>query len=154
MNNASSDNLYTILGVSEDANTNEIKKAYHRLALTVHPDKISNSTPKCDEFATLTPNYPFSRINHAWNVLKDAEKRRNYDSQIGSNQTRFFAAREVDLDDLTYDSELKGFVFLCQCGDKVIVQENELESEKDMFECFTCSLCIKVLYCVNDEDIE
>ena len=31
---------YTILGVTKNANANEIKAAYRRLALATHPDKV------------------------------------------------------------------------------------------------------------------
>eukprot|EP00039_Didymoeca_costata_P001226 m.50873 g.50873 ORF g.50873 m.50873 type:complete len:71 (+) comp10691_c0_seq1:148-360(+) len=31
--------LYKVLGINKDATTSQIRKAYHKLALKVHPDK-------------------------------------------------------------------------------------------------------------------
>lgn len=59
---------YKILGVPRDASTEDIKKAYRRIALKVHPDKRKGST---EEFRTATK---------AYNTLKNPEKRKTYDS--------------------------------------------------------------------------
>ncbi len=61
---------YAILGVDRDANADEIKKAYRRLALQYHPDK--NPGDKAAE-------EKFKQINEAYAVLSDPEKRANYD---------------------------------------------------------------------------
>ena len=47
-----SKNLYTVLGVETDATTSQIKKAYHKLALELHPDKNKKPT---DEDGEMTP---------------------------------------------------------------------------------------------------
>jgi len=60
---------YEILGVSEDASIEEIKKKYRELAKKYHPDV--NKDPKAEEM--------FKKINEAYYVLSDPEKRRNYD---------------------------------------------------------------------------
>jgi curved DNA-binding protein len=66
---------YKILGVSRDADAAEIKKAYRTLARKYHPDvsKIANAEEK------------FKEVGEAYEVLKDAEKRAQYD-QFGSYQ--------------------------------------------------------------------
>jgi len=64
--NASEDNLYSILGVSKDADDNEIKKQYRKLCLTNHPDKGG----KAEEF---------QKIQKAYEILSDTEKRQIYD---------------------------------------------------------------------------
>jgi curved DNA-binding protein len=65
---------YKILGVDRNASTEEIKKAYRRLARKYHPDM--NPGDKSAE-------QRFKEINEAQEVLTDPEKRRKYD-QLGS----------------------------------------------------------------------
>jgi molecular chaperone DnaJ len=61
---------YEVLGVSRDASSDDLKKAYRRLALKHHPDK--NPGNKDAESA-------FKEAAEAYAVLSDAEKRQRYD---------------------------------------------------------------------------
>lgn len=61
---------YELLGVARDANQNEIKKAYRRLAMEYHPDK--NPGDKAAE-------EKFKEIGEAYAVLSDPQKRAQYD---------------------------------------------------------------------------
>lgn len=61
---------YKILGLSKSASTEEIKKAYRKLAMKFHPDK--NKDDKSAEAK-------FKEISEAYAVLSDPEKRKNYD---------------------------------------------------------------------------
>ena len=65
---------YKILGVSRDVAQDELKKAYRKLARKYHPDvsKETNAEEK------------FKEVGEAYEVLKDSEKRAQYD-QFGSN---------------------------------------------------------------------
>ena len=65
---------YKILGVSRDAKTDEIKKAYRKLAKQYHPD--INKEPGAEE--------KYKEINEAYEVLKDSDKRAKYDT-LGMN---------------------------------------------------------------------
>lgn len=61
---------YKILGVARDASDDEIKKAYRKLALELHPDKHPGDKEKEDSFKL---------INEAYEHLKDPQKRAHYD---------------------------------------------------------------------------
>ncbi|GFH47810.1 hypothetical protein CTEN210_04286 [Chaetoceros tenuissimus] len=64
--------LYKTLGVSKTASQTEIKKAYRKLALKNHPDKVS---PEERESAEAK----FKEIGYAHDVLTDEDKRQRYD---------------------------------------------------------------------------
>ena len=61
---------YSVLGINEDASSQEIKKAYRMLALKHHPDR--NPGDK-------TAEERFKEISEAYGVLIDTQKRRDYD---------------------------------------------------------------------------
>ena len=61
---------YEVLGVIKSASTEEIKKAYRKLALKYHPDK--NKGDK-------TAENKFKEASEAYHVLSDKERRSNYD---------------------------------------------------------------------------
>ena len=66
----SNKDFYKILGVSKDASSDELKKAYRKLAAIHHPDKHGGTEEATRKFA---------EISEAHEVLKDPEKRKYYD---------------------------------------------------------------------------
>ncbi|KAM1263681.1 hypothetical protein TB2_028196 [Malus domestica] len=64
---------YETLGVSKNASSSEIKKAYYGLAKKLHPDTNKND-PDTEK--------KFQEVQKAYEVLKDEEKRQEYD-QMG-----------------------------------------------------------------------
>ena len=66
-----SKDYYQVLKVPKNANAQEIKKAYRKLAMQYHPDR----NPGKEEWA----NVKFKEINEAFSILGDPEKRKRYD---------------------------------------------------------------------------
>lgn len=63
------DDYYAILGVRKDASDDDIKKAYRKLALRLHPDKCKDDGAE----------EAFKKVGEAFSVLSDTEKRNTYD---------------------------------------------------------------------------
>ena len=63
--------FYHILGLSKESTPDEIKKQYKKKAMLHHPDKNPNDKEKNEKI--------FKDISHAYEVLKDPQKRKIYD---------------------------------------------------------------------------
>jgi molecular chaperone DnaJ len=63
---------YEILGISRDASADEIKKAYRKLALRYHPDRVAEADKK-------TASDKFKEATEAYEVLSDSTKKAQYD---------------------------------------------------------------------------
>ena len=62
--------LYEVLGVSRNATSEDIKRAYRRLARQYHPDVNQGDSNAAEKF---------KEINEAYQVLSDEQKRATYD---------------------------------------------------------------------------
>jgi molecular chaperone DnaJ len=70
--------LYDTLGVAKSASGDEIKKAYRKLAREFHPDRNPGDAGAEEKF---------KEVQHAYDVLSDADKRKQYD-RFGSQNGR------------------------------------------------------------------
>ncbi|KAI0255909.1 hypothetical protein BJV78DRAFT_1118654 [Lactifluus subvellereus] len=70
---------YEILALKRDCDEGEVKKAYRKLALALHPDK--NGAPGADE--------AFKMVSKAFQVLSDPQKRAIFDRSGGDPESRF-----------------------------------------------------------------
>ena len=67
----SAEDYYNTLGVLENANSEDIKKAYRSLSLKYHPDRTKGDVEK---------SKLFQKVNEAYETLSDNDKRREYDA--------------------------------------------------------------------------
>ncbi|GIL44654.1 hypothetical protein Vafri_2171 [Volvox africanus] len=79
---------YELLQVSKGASDAQLKRAYRKLALQYHPDKVTGT-----EEEKKAASQKFADINHAYEVLSDKEKRNIYD-QYGEDGLKQAQARE------------------------------------------------------------
>jgi DnaJ-class molecular chaperone len=113
------EDLYKILGVSENASDEEIKKAYKKLAVRWHPDKNQDNREEAEK--------KFKEISHAFSVLKDKQQKQEYDAMrkggfSNGNGTRFsnfsdfdFGSHDMGFD--FYDKMFKDFFKSSKFGD-------------------------------------
>ncbi|RKO84070.1 DnaJ domain-containing protein [Blyttiomyces helicus] len=94
---------YKVLQVPRDAPTADIRRQYQKLALQLHPDKAlqSGTPPVADGSMT------FERVTAAWEVLKRADRRAEYDASLAGRDvhTQGPIHAEVDLDEMEYDED-------------------------------------------------
>jgi molecular chaperone DnaJ len=69
--------LYDTLGLKKDASADEIKKAYRKLAAQYHPDKNPGDASAEEKF---------KEVQNAYDVLSDADKRKQYDTFGGDGR--------------------------------------------------------------------
>ncbi|MGC8568024.1 MAG: molecular chaperone DnaJ [Candidatus Micrarchaeia archaeon] len=79
------DDFYKILGVGKNATPEEIKAAYRKLAMKYHPDV--NKSPGAEE--------TFKKINEAYAVLSDPEKRKAYDTYGPEGFSQRFTDKDI-----------------------------------------------------------
>ena len=87
-----SEDYYKLLSIEKDASTEDIKKAYRKLAKKYHPD--TNKGCKSAE-------EKFKQISEAYKTLSDPQKRRNYD-RFGTSEPhpRGFSGHTINIDDI------------------------------------------------------
>jgi curved DNA-binding protein len=73
------EDYYKLLGLDKKASTEDIKKAYRKLALKWHPDKNPNNKAAEERF---------KKISEAYAVLSDPKKREEYDTFGSADQFR------------------------------------------------------------------
>ncbi|CAH2105571.1 unnamed protein product [Euphydryas editha] len=82
-------NLYEVLQISENATDKEVKKAYHKLSLKVHPDRV-----KDDEKLISTEKFKVLGGVHA--ILSDKNKREVYDATKSVDEDEYNVMKDKD----------------------------------------------------------
>jgi len=99
-------NFYDMLGVPKNASMDDIKKAYKKAAIKLHPDK--NPSPEAEE--------AFKKVNAAYQCLSDEAKRRIYDQtgDDGSQPQAQFTSHFGEREDITPEDIFN--MFFTQAG--------------------------------------
>ena len=74
---------YSVLGLTRNASKQEIKDAFRKLAVKLHPDKHSHSSKAVKDSATLR----FKQASEAYQVLIDDRKRADYNFRTSSSSS-------------------------------------------------------------------
>ncbi|KAH8556484.1 DNAJ heat shock N-terminal domain-containing protein [Umbelopsis sp. PMI_123] len=143
---SSGKSFYDILEVHPTASSGIIKQRFQKLILQHHPDKQAATADSDDAY--------IHQLLEAWEVLKDPELRKSYDARLKAQQLKQGAVinGDVDLDEMDYDEETGTFSLPCRCSGSYTIREQDMENGVDVASCDNCSLIIRVLYDVVEDD--
>lgn len=71
-------NYYSVLQIEQTASQEEIKQAYHKMARLFHPDNFNGSREMAEE--------QMAKVNEAYAILSDVEKRKRYDMDLNNRE--------------------------------------------------------------------
>ena len=83
------ENLYNILGVANNATTDEIKERFRFLAQAFHPDKFATSKQK------KSAENQFIKISEAYQILVNPNKREQYDYELIGKTSSYSATSQT-----------------------------------------------------------
>ncbi|XP_012257134.1 dnaJ homolog subfamily C member 24-like [Athalia rosae] len=140
MTEESISNYYEILGCDQESTYENLKQAYHELALRFHPDKVSNTADNGGEF---------QKIDEAWKVLRDPSLRRQYDVEF--RQAKLEAESQLVYARIT-PGELEAtddenvMSYRCRCGSSYSVHSQDLNESNNVLHvyCDECTFMIIV----------
>mmetsp|Transcript_17989 Transcript_17989/g.57927 ORF Transcript_17989/g.57927 Transcript_17989/m.57927 type:complete len:167 (+) Transcript_17989:81-581(+) len=145
---------YELLGVPRDASSDELRRAYHRLAREQHPDRAAGSLSRA-------ASVDFVALQEAWEAVRDPEARRLYDASLRADEAAAARVRAraapVDLGEMDYAEGSDGqgvWSYACRCGAAFELTEQMLCAGIETLECSCCSLAIRPLYARAAEDEE
>lgn len=127
-------NFYKVLECDRTASTEELKKSYQRLLLSSHPDKSNEGT-----------DAKFIQIQEAWSVLRDLERRKQYDAVLTCQEhSEVLLYDTVFLSDMNFVADENTFTYSCRCGGTYLLHNNESIQNNVYIGCDECSFSIKV----------
>ena len=145
---------YDVLGIATDASVADVRNAYKKLALQLHPDKVESNckSQTTQAFLLVSEAYrtlvdPFSRHQYDTVVLPQSIVKQRWEvgriSGTASLRDDFERSSESGA-----DSSVCEFTMECRCGGSYVVMVNlgsvPTEGIVSHAECDTCSLVIAV----------
>ncbi|XP_049355688.1 uncharacterized protein LOC125820286 isoform X3 [Solanum verrucosum] len=133
---------YEILGVKEDANLEEVRKAYRSAILCFHPDKQQNASETSNS-ECLTEN-KFLEIQRAWETIGNPRSRALYDAELLTLRQDAAISEDVSLDDLTVQDSDTG-CSISRDGEMVSLLTSKSLPTSVVLPCGSCSLKVRLL---------
>lgn len=123
---------YEILRVPPTASPSEIKASFHRLCLSLHPDKRHGDASGVRELEA---------VRAAFALLSDPAQRSEHDASLADAAVDPVVYAELDADEVDELPEVDGGrVCECRCGGEFLIREGD-----ELVLCDTCSLAVRVL---------
>lgn len=118
-------NYYEILNCDPSDSIDDIKKSYQALALKHHPDKQFAR----DETGVSNDIEQFYRIDEAWKLLRDPDKRQQYDAEMKQNKFNDepIVHARIQQNDFEFDSINEIYTFPCRCGGVFVLPDDCVE---------------------------
>lgn len=133
-------NYYNVLGCTKESTAEDIKRAYHALALKFHPDKNTS------EFDGMK----FQLVLKAWHVLRDPKLKEEYDAiqkqeELDSESILTYAKISVSELETTNDNE-NILIYRCRCGGLYCIQKEYIQEKNQSIHvpCLECTFSIIV----------
>ncbi|KZT22661.1 hypothetical protein NEOLEDRAFT_1243759 [Neolentinus lepideus HHB14362 ss-1] len=146
---------YALLGLIDTPSSSftpaAFTSAYHRALLTHHPDKQHTPSPGLD----TRGNDVITQIQAAYKILSSSTIRATYDRQLAHSRTLSGPrpAQIVSLEDFTEDGEgERRWTYGCRCGGTYVITEREMEDDRHLIGCRSCSEIVWVGYEVAEDE--
>ena len=133
---------YKVLGIERDASSEEIKKAFRKLAFQHHPDHNHQDGAEAK----------FKEVNEAYQVLSDPEKRANYD-RFGHAGAEAFGRGFAGFGDFTSDFGDIGDIFETFFSGTTGARRRVPEKGADLYHDLTISFEQAVIGCEKEVEI-
>ncbi|KAJ7935079.1 DnaJ-domain-containing protein [Mycena leptocephala] len=127
---------YAVLSVAPGASPADIKAAYHRALLAVHPDKNPGS-----------PNPDIAAIQEAYRVLSSPSLRAQHAQHTPAGPR---PAQVISLADFDEEQDDK-WTHACRCGGAYAITGAEMEGGLHLVPCTSCSEVVWVGYEMVEE---
>lgn len=138
---------YAVLTINSDATSTQIKQAYRKRLLEIHPDKATSGAN--------TRDVNLDELKKAYETLSSTSRRREYDAllarpPIPSHPIKSTPrpAQVISLDQFQeFDGPLGTYwTYACRCSSSYVLREEDLEKDIHLVSCDGCSESIYAGY--------